>query len=488
MNSSKKQVHFTPVETKKASQRVFEHLRSLILQGILRSGDELPSERQMMQQFRRSHPTIREALRMLEAAGLIEVLPGNAAVVRPADDNPVQKPLDELFRYKEVTTAEVVEFMASIEPDFAVLTAKRRTPADLVHLAEKLDALASVEKIAIQQILPFHNAAARSTKNPLIAAVWEALTRILVAVGAQSESGKDDSTLTVLDIHRRLLQAFQEQNGPEAAAAVALCWENWHEIPGKLTMDGVETGSMLHPDDEEKPFTPLRTEKVSEAVYRQIQEKIMTGELLPGDRLPPERKLMEMFQRSRPTIREALRMLESRHLIRTIPGSGTVINALSTQSAERSLLDLIERQRAQHEDLKELRNICETVIASWAAQRRREDDLAELDDLVRHSSEFVDQIEESMANGHRFNLILARSSHNKAAYVISQAVSEVNYYLVKKNWHSAGPDMTNREMKEHSRKIWEQHARIYEAVRDQDSFAARKATLEHIDESNKAVD
>ena len=46
-------------------------------------------------------------------------------------------------------------------------------------------------------------------------------------------------------------------------------------------------------------FTPAKTQRASEAIYNQIYPKIISGELRPGDRLPPERELAEMFQRSR---------------------------------------------------------------------------------------------------------------------------------------------------------------------------------------------
>ena len=57
-------------------------------------------------------------------------------------------------------------------------------------------------------------------------------------------------------------------------------------------------------------FTPAKTQRASEAIYNQIYPKIISGELRTGDRLPPERELAEMFQRSRPVVREALRMLQ----------------------------------------------------------------------------------------------------------------------------------------------------------------------------------
>ena len=50
-------------------------------------------------------------------------------------------------------------------------------------------------------------------------------------------------------------------------------------------------------------FEPVETKRASEAIYEQIKERIISGDLKPGDRLPSERNMMELFRRSRPTIR-----------------------------------------------------------------------------------------------------------------------------------------------------------------------------------------
>ena len=70
-------------------------------------------------------------------------------------------------------------------------------------------------------------------------------------------------------------------------------------------------------NSSEEIFHPIKTVRASEAIYEQIKDRIISGELKPGDRLPSERNMMELFQRSRPTIREALRMLERSGYIRT---------------------------------------------------------------------------------------------------------------------------------------------------------------------------
>ena len=68
-------------------------------------------------------------------------------------------------------------------------------------------------------------------------------------------------------------------------------------------------------------LAPVETKRASEVIFEQIREMILSGQLKPGDRLPSEKSLMEMLKRSRPTVREALRMLEHAGFIRTIPGS-----------------------------------------------------------------------------------------------------------------------------------------------------------------------
>src|SRR5262245_7819270 len=68
-------------------------------------------------------------------------------------------------------------------------------------------------------------------------------------------------------------------------------------------------------------FTKVRVGRVSEEVVKQVQEAIFSGELKPGDRLPPERELAEQFGLSRMSVRDALRTLESSGLVKIKVGS-----------------------------------------------------------------------------------------------------------------------------------------------------------------------
>jgi DNA-binding FadR family transcriptional regulator len=91
-------------------------------------------------------------------------------------------------------------------------------------------------------------------------------------------------------------------------------------------------------------FGKAKQNRVFQDVVDQIQDAILQGTLKPGDKLPPERELTEMFGASGGTLREALRILEQKGLITIKAGvaGGAVANALTTDQASRRL-DLLTR-------------------------------------------------------------------------------------------------------------------------------------------------
>ena len=88
-------------------------------------------------------------------------------------------------------------------------------------------------------------------------------------------------------------------------------------------------------------FEPIKPKKVSTQIAEQIRSSILNGDFTPGDKLPPERELAEMFGVSRPSVREALNMLASSGLVESYQGGGTVVKSLMESSAGNPLSELI---------------------------------------------------------------------------------------------------------------------------------------------------
>src|SRR5262245_52888606 len=124
-----------------------------------------------------------------------------------------------------------------------------------------------------------------------------------------------------------------------------------------------------------------REATLADMVSRQIQGMIVERQLKPNDRLPAERDLAVQLGVSRTVVREAVRSLAAKGLLEVAPGrGGTVVRIPSAETmAEMMTLFLRGDERAlDYENLIEVRRVLEVAIASIAAERRTEEDLAEM--------------------------------------------------------------------------------------------------------------
>jgi len=232
---------------------------------------------------------------------------------------------------------------------------------------------------------------------------------------------------------------------------------------------------------------PVETQRASEAIYDQIRELIISGDLRPGDRLPSERKMMEAFQRSRPTVREALRMLERADLIRTAPGTrGAVVQALDSTGVERPLRTLLKANKVSLRDLVEYRIQNESAVARWAAARRTREDLEALEevleraDRLRRAGDYMAFIQCDLD----FHGDLAKAGRNEVSHILSRVLCG----LVDNLMHDIFSRQSREESASMCTRILEQHRRIYAAVYQGDADAAAQAMLAHIRSSGVDLD
>ena len=128
----------------------------------------------------------------------------------------------------------------------------------------------------------------------------------------------------------------------------------------------------------------VRAPKTSELIAAQLRRQIVRGAVRPGEKLPPETELMGQFGVSRPTIREAFRILETERLIVVRPGSrgGAQVAAPDPTVAARYVGLLLQMQGATINDVYEARMISEPPCARLLAERRTDEDLEKLTQVV----------------------------------------------------------------------------------------------------------
>lgn len=132
---------FKPVTVDRVSQVIVDQIKLLMREGKISNGDRLPSERDLCQRFGVSRVTVREALRVLEASGLIEIrvgARGGAFVSSPTRER-LGEGLADLITLSPLTPAQVTEARSVIEVGILPFVVERATEADIAHLRRMVD-------------------------------------------------------------------------------------------------------------------------------------------------------------------------------------------------------------------------------------------------------------------------------------------------------------------------------------------------------------
>jgi DNA-binding FadR family transcriptional regulator len=128
---------FTEVRPVRSFEGIALQIQLAVSSGQLKNGDRLPTERELGTIFGVSRATLREALRVLESSGVIEIrrgASGGVFVAEPKADQ-VAQALEALIRFRGATTAELAEFRVSFEGETAYWAARRATPEQVARLA-----------------------------------------------------------------------------------------------------------------------------------------------------------------------------------------------------------------------------------------------------------------------------------------------------------------------------------------------------------------
>ena len=222
---------------------------------------------------------------------------------------------------------------------------------------------------------------------------------------------------------------------------------------------------------------PIKSQRASEIIYETLKAEIMSGKVKPGDRLPSERILMEQLQKSRHPIREALRMLEQEGLIKIVPGSsGAIVTHMSTDALTQSLKNMLVLNQVTPADLAEFRAANETTYAKWAAERRTDEELAELKKCLDTSANYYDDYLSFFSYEIEFHEIIYSASHNEVASIVGKLIHDLFNQLLIKMY--AGIDANDiRPMLE---SIQQDHTKIYNAIAEKNANAAYRYMQDHM--------
>lgn len=211
---------FTPVKGKRAFEEVSSKIKTLIVEGVLKSGDKLPPEGELAKQFDVGRQTIREALRILELSGFITVQQGFGG--GPVVKNTISRKLSDLildaFQMKEISVEEFTAARLVIEKAIlndAIDNADGQDIEDLQeNIAEAKDLLAR-KKIATDPNFEFHSLLARASKNAVFVILERTINAIHHKLRSQKTADFKTSKAAVL-AHEKLLDAIIKKDKEKA--------------------------------------------------------------------------------------------------------------------------------------------------------------------------------------------------------------------------------------------------------------------------------
>lgn len=216
----------------------------------------------------------------------------------------------------------------------------------------------------------------------------------------------------------------------------------------------------------------MRLPKAAEVLASQIKNEIISGKYPPGAMLPPETEMALQLNLSRPTVREALRLLESEGLVSIRPGprGGPRVERPSSTTVTRSLTTLFQYERVSLAELLEARRAIEPACARVAADRAKPDDVSALQNSIERMRADLNDDSVFWTENANFHVALAEAGSNTVLNTLMISLRELIYGF------TAGLHIEPEERLE----TVAEHTAIMKAIVARDPVAATSAAEAHL--------
>jgi DNA-binding FadR family transcriptional regulator len=220
-------------------------------------------------------------------------------------------------------------------------------------------------------------------------------------------------------------------------------------------------------------FSAVEPRRLYRQVADQIRAMIAKGELATGQRLPPERDLADKLGVSRPTVREALIVLEVEGLVHIRMGSGIYVARPQAVQPARPEREPVEGPF----ELLQARAIIECAIAEEAAMRATPSRIAALDENLQQMASVIDDTNAALAVDRAFHTAIAGIVGNAALIRFTGEIYDLRMtpYFEKLASYFEGPQSWTHAI--------EEHRAIRDAIAANDPLAAKQAMRAHLDKS-----
>lgn len=415
----------------KMSHLLAAELRRQILNGDLAADQQLPPEPELTAQLRISRETLREALRILESQQLLEIKRGRGggAVVRRPGLDGVARYVALLLQLRKTTLAHLEEARSVIEPPAAEQVAMRAGYDDLDALVVLHDAERTAEGDPLSFVTAmtaFEQAVMELSGNKTLA-VFTGVFRDIYAGQVYSAIGRDQ--VAAEHIARRVVvshSAFLDAARRRDSSLAQKTWADYLFTTSRLLVNRNASRQLIdmtplwraQADQNSTEPTPRR----AMIVATEIRSRIAEGKLREGDRLPPLADLAGEFGISRPTLREALRILEMEFLLelRTGDRGGATIRTPSSRVAAQLAGIVLEARGATLSDFYRAMRLIEPPMMGLVAERVTPRQLRSLEAVDADLADAIDDTPRFVTTLRDAEQVALSAVRNPALIVVSE--------------------------------------------------------------------
>ena len=215
-------MQFKPIKPRKIYEQIVEQVKAMIVEGNLKPGDRLPSERDMADRLNVSRASVREALSALHLVGLVEIKSGEGTFIRQTNVDSIIEPLALALLMERDTDGEILEVRKGLEVEAAGLAALRRDNGDLAKMRKILDETKQdiiQARYAERADLEFHCIIAQASQNVLITRLMNAVADTIentMRTSRQKLYSTQKISKKLIDGHEGIYEAIKNGDSMEA--------------------------------------------------------------------------------------------------------------------------------------------------------------------------------------------------------------------------------------------------------------------------------
>lgn len=227
-------ITFHAIQQPSVVELIIENVKQALIRGELHSGDRLPSETELAEQLGVGRSAVREAMKVLEAIGVVNIRRGDGTYIVEQASDALLSPLVFAVMLEAGMTTELFELRFLIQVGYTQLAAENATPEDFARIetaAQALEVYNSQERLDVDRAteldLAFHFAVMEATHNPLVIKIGRAVEELFFS---SIQSALLSSLYWAHESHRRIIQAMHGGDPKDIREAVDFSLVRWKKI------------------------------------------------------------------------------------------------------------------------------------------------------------------------------------------------------------------------------------------------------------------